>query len=119
MLISVLHGQSTVINLGDITIVEESCLENISWLAETLKMYGELEVSTNLVEYSGTSEIEGKDFKKHIAISSKPANILAAIEYAGTVLFSNCNNKAVNLACTGYPFIFKALGKEEETSEEK
>ena len=60
-----------------ISKVEESCLENISRPAETLQIEGELEVSTNLVEYSGTSEIEGKDLKKHIAILSEPANFLA------------------------------------------
>ena len=57
-----------------------------------------------MVEYSGNSYIEGEDLKKYGAISSEPANILA-IEYAGTEVFSNSNNKA--------------LGKEEETGEEK
>ena len=47
--------------------------------------------------------------KKHIAISSDPANNVA-IEYAGSETFSTC---------TDYPFIFKALGKEQETSEEE
>ena len=41
------------------------------------------------------------------------------MEYAGTEVFSNCNNKAVNIICSNYPFIFKALGKEIETSEEQ
>ena len=42
-----------------------------------------------------------------------------AIQYAGVEVFSNCNNKEVNLACSDHPFTFKALGKEEEeTSEE-
>ena len=37
----------------------------------------------------------------------------------GTEVFSNCNNKAVNLACSDYPFTFKTLGKEEERIEEQ
>ena len=82
----VLHGQSTVSNIGDITKVEESCLANISRSAETLKIEGELKVSTNSVEYSGNSEIEGEDSKKHIAILSEPANILA-IKYASSEVF--------------------------------
>ena len=66
-----------------------------------------------MVDYFGNPDIEGKDLKKHIAISSEPANILA-IEYAGSEVFSNSNNKAVNLTCTDYPFILKALGKKQE-----
>ena len=56
-----------------------------------------MEVSTNLVEYSGTSEIEGKDLNMHIAILSEPADFLA-IEYAGAEVSTNCNSKEVNLA---------------------
>ena len=56
--------------------------------------------------------------KKTIAISFEPANILA-IEYAGSEVFYDSNNKAVSLTCTDYPFIFKALGKELETSEKE
>ena len=52
-----------------------------------------------MVEYSGTSEILGKDLKKHIAILSEPANNLA-IEYAGAEVFSKCNNKAVPITCS-------------------
>ena len=46
-----------------------------------------------MVEYSGKPSIEGKDFKKHIAISSDPGNILA-IEYAGLEVLYKSNNKA-------------------------
>ena len=67
-----------------------------------------------MVDYFGNPDIEGKDLKKHIAISSEPANILA-IEYAGSVVLSNSRNKAVNLTtCTS---LSKVLGKEQETSE--
>ena len=92
---TILHGQSTVSNIGDVNKVGESCSENISGPAETLR--GSWRFSTNLVEYSGNSEIECKDLKKHIVISSEPANILA-LEYAGAEVFLNCNNKEVNLA---------------------
>ena len=62
--------------------------------------------------YSGKPDIEGKNLKKHIAISSEPANILA-IEYTGLEVRSNSNNKALSLKCTYYPFIVKALGKKQ------
>ena len=56
--------------------------------------------------------------KKHIAISSDPANI-PAIEYAGLEVLSKSNNKALSLECTDVPFIFKALGKKQETQSEE
>ena len=65
-----------------------------------------------MVKYFGKPEIEGKNLKKHIAISSDPANILA-IEYTGLEVLSKSNNKA------NVPFIVKALGKKQETSEEE
>ena len=58
-----LHGQSTVSNIGEISKVEESCFENISGPAETLKIEGELEVSTNLDEYSCTLKVKVKTLK--------------------------------------------------------
>ena len=70
------------------------------------------------MDVSGTSEIEGKDLNMHIAISSEPAKSLA-IDYAVAEVSSNCNNKEVNLACTDYPFTFKALRKEEEEESEE
>ena len=65
---------------------------------------------TSMVEYSGTPEIVGKDLNLHIAILSTPATTLA-LEYAVTEVSSNCNKKEVILACTDYPFIFKASGQ--------
>ena len=43
-----------------------------------------------MVEYSGQSDIVGIDLKKHIAISSDPANN-PAIEYAGSEVLSSSN----------------------------
>ena len=54
-----------------------------------------------MFEYSGKPDIEGEDLKKHIAISSDPANI-PAIEYAGLEELSNSNNKALSLECTDF-----------------
>ena len=54
-----------------------SCLENISEPAETLTIEAGLERLTKMVEYSSKPDIEGKDLKKHIAISFDPANISA------------------------------------------
>lgn len=54
--------------------VKKSCLEDMSGPAEILQIEWGLEVSTILVEYSGTSEIEGKDLNMHIAISSEQPN---------------------------------------------
>ena len=54
----------------------------------------------------------------HIAILSAPAATLA-LEYAVTEVSSNCNKKEVILACTNYPFIFKASGQEEEEESEE
>ena len=107
-------GKNTVSKTGDIlSKVHESCLEDISGTAERLQIEGELDVSTSMVEYSGTPEIEGKDFNMHIAILSALATPLA-IDYAVTEVSSNCNKKEVVLACTDYLFTFKAIGKEEE-----
>ena len=44
-------------------------------------MEGGLNFSTNMVKYSGTSEVEGKDLNTHIAISSVLAKS-QAIDYA-------------------------------------
>ena len=71
-----------------------------------------------MVEYFGQSDIVGKDLKKHNAISSNPANILA-LEYAGLEALSKSNNKALSLECTDVPFTFKALGKKQETQSEE
>ena len=60
-----------------------------------------------MVEYSGQSDIVGKDLKKHIAILSDLANI-PALEYAGLEVLSKHNNKALSLECTDVPFTFKA-----------
>ena len=115
----IIDSQNTISNIGDMSKVKKSCLKDISGPAEISQIEGGLKVSTNLVEYSGTSEIEGKDLNMHIAILSEPAKSLA-IEYAVAEVSSNCNNKEVNLACSDYPFIFKAVWKEEEkASEEK
>ena len=65
-----------------------------------------------MIEYSGTPEVEGKDLNMPISNSSAPATPLA-IDYAVTEVSSNCNKKELILACTDYPFIFKASGKEE------
>ena len=47
---TVLHGQNTISNIGDMSKVKESCLEDISGPAEILQIEGGSEVSTNLVE---------------------------------------------------------------------
>ena len=94
------HGQNTVSKIGDMSKVHESCLEDISGPAEILQIEGGLDVSTNMVEYSGTSEVEGKDLNMHIAILSEPAKSLA-IDYA--------------LRCSLGPAIpFQFLGEEEK-----
>ena len=52
------HGKNTVSTTGDIlSKVHESCLEDISGTAEILQIEGELDVSTRMVEYSGTPKI--------------------------------------------------------------
>ena len=62
--------------------VDLSWLENISEPAETLTIKVGQGISTQMVEYSGQSDIVRKDLKKHIA-----ANI-PAIEYASLEVLS-------------------------------
>ena len=104
----VYHGQNTVSKIGDMSKVNESCLEDISGPAEILQIEGASDVLTNMVEYSGTSEVEGKYLNMHIAILSAPAKSLA-IDYAVTEVSSNCNKKEVVFASTYYLFLFLRL----------
>ena len=90
-----------VSNVGDIPKVDFSYLEP----AETLSIEGGQESSALMVEYSDQPEIVGKDFKKHIAISSNPANI-PALEYAGLEVLSKSINNALSIECIDVPLYF-------------
>ena len=54
------HGKNTVSKTSNIlSIVDESCFNDISGTAEIIQAEGELDVLTNMVEYSGTPKIVG------------------------------------------------------------
>ena len=78
-------------NVGDIPKKYLSYSENISETAETLSIEGGQESLALLDEYSGQSDIVGKDLKKHISNSSNLANI-PALEYTGMEVLSKSNN---------------------------
>ena len=111
------HGQTTASNSNILSRVNESCFDDIPGTTEIIQAEEELDFLTNVVENSGTSEIVGKDSNLHSADSSAPAAPLA-LEYVDTEVPQNCNKQEIVLACTDYPFIFKASGKSEEESEE-
>ena len=73
----VYYGQFTASNVGDIRRVEFSDLKNISEPAKTLSIEGGQESSALMVEYSGQSDIGGKDLNELIAneVFSKSNNI--------------------------------------------
>ena len=101
------HGKDTVSKTSNIlSILDESCFNEISGTAEIIQAEEELIVLTNMVEYSSTSKIVGKDLNLHIANLSMPAATLA-LEYAVTEVPQNCDKQEVILACTDYPFIFR------------
>ena len=66
--------------------------QSISGTAEIIQTEEELDALTNMVEYSGTSEIVGNDLELHIADLSVPAAPLA-LEYVVTEVPQNCKNR--------------------------
>ena len=69
-----------------------------------------------MVEYSGQTDIVGKDFNEHIANLSIPAKT-PALEYTGLEVLSKSNKIAVSYAYTHVPFNFKAARKKQEKQE--
>ena len=71
------HGKDTASKTSKIlSIVDMSCFKEISGTSEIIQAEEELDVLTNMVEYSGTSKIVGKDLNFHISNSSAPYMLL-------------------------------------------
>ena len=65
-----------------------------------------------MVEYSGQSDIVGKDLNEQIAIQSIPAQ-----EYAGLEVLFKSNKIALGNKCIHVPFSFKTTRKKQELEE--
>ena len=68
---------------------------------------------SDLENISEPGDIVEKDLKKHITISSIPANI-PNLEYAGLEVLYKSNKNALSIACTNVTFTFKTSRMKQE-----